>query len=513
MRKAQSALEYLTIFSFAIIIIIIVGGALFYLGVFNPDQNTVTVVYELSNFHVDDAILESNGDLSLDLGVKTGQTTEVSNIDYSIEEYNCFNSLDESDFSVTPENTILLTLSPDSGCNLEPGSMVTMNVNISYVRSSGIEHKDFGRIRILVQSNQTNSNVSNGGNFAWFTGNESTFGEGTYVNTTWGSIILSGNNITGTYTSKVFDAEATASWNNLTWNEDLPYGEELPLNFNMSENVLLFNLNELSGIIQDESGQGNNGINNGSLYGQEGKFDYAMWFDGSNDIITSVSSNQITGDNIQTITLSAWVKHNYTGDNGYILSLKRSASLSTLISLDAGNTGPGNLGFLTRNFADTTHSWLNYDGGYNDNKWHHLVGVVDGLNRYLYVDGILRNSDSQGMQNVTGNTANFSVGGFDSTYSSLFFEGDIDEVAIWRRALSSDEILDLYKRGALRLNVTVRSCDDSVCSGESWSSEYENNIILSEIDNQYFQYKFNFYTDNSSYSPVLNNVTVNYEIN
>ena len=171
---------------------------------------------------------------------------------------------------------------------------------------------------------------------------------------------------------------------------------------------------------------------------------YALDFDGSNDIVVGPSSNDITGDYLQTITFSAWVKHDDTVDNGYIASLKRQAgSPSTLIALDAGNTGAGNLGFLTRNYANTNHVWLNHNGGYNDGEWHHLVAVVNGLNRILYIDGIERNSDNEGIQNVSGNTAEFTIGGFHPT-NMIGFDGSIDEVQIWNRSLSPSEINDLY---------------------------------------------------------------------
>lgn len=206
--------------------------------------------------------------------------------------------------------------------------------------------------------------------------------------------------------------------------------------------VAIWHLNESSGVIVDSKGS-NNGIYNGVLYSQSGKLNTALGFDSSNDLVMGPSSNQITGDNLQTITLSVWVKHTYSGDNGYILSLKRSSSASTLISLDAGNTGAGNLGLLTRNYANTTHSWLNYNGGYNDGNWHHLVGVVNGLSRILYIDGVQRNSDNAGMQSVAGNTSEVSIGGFH-TSNPISFNGIIDEVAIYTRALNANEVRQLY---------------------------------------------------------------------
>src|SRR3989344_3802279 len=55
------------------------------------------------------------------------------------------------------------------------------------------------------------------------------FNQGTYINTTYNgsSVILSLNNLTGTYTSQIFDATADASWNNLTSSNSKPNVEYL----------------------------------------------------------------------------------------------------------------------------------------------------------------------------------------------------------------------------------------------------------------------------------------------
>jgi len=346
--------------------------------------------------------------------------------------------------------------------------------------------------------------------------------------------LSSGNS--GTYISEVLDATISNTWTSLSWVPQRPTYKPLlnsggsesgysTGNINMSGNVLLYHLNESSGAIVDSSGHGNGGTNSGATYGVSGRFNTTLDFNGAGNIITGPPSNNITGNNLQTITLSAWVKHTYSGDNGYIVSLKRSASPSTLISLDAGNSGAGSLGFLTRSADNTAHTWLNYNGGYNDGQWHHLVAVVNGVNRILYVDGIQRAFDTRGMQSVSGNTAEFSVGGFYPAYGSLFFDGQIDEVAIWTRALGSTEIADIYKRGALRFKFQVRSCDDDLCSGESFvgpdgtASTYYTELnnygtglpsftMFNLDDNRYFQYRANFETDNTSYSPELNSVTL-----
>ena len=66
------------------------------------------------------------------------------------------------------------------------------------------------------------------------------------------------------------------------------------------------------------------------------------------------------------------------------------------------------------------------------------------------------------------------------------------------------------RTGAYNITFKVRSCDDSACSGESWSSLYTNatyNDISSLSNNRYFQYQSLFYTEDQNYTPMLFNVT------
>lgn len=59
--------------------------------------------------------------------------------------------------------------------------------------------------------------------------NESDFSGGTYMNTVWNgsSIVLSGENLSGSYVSEVIDAGAPSTWNNLSWKGGLQTLESL----------------------------------------------------------------------------------------------------------------------------------------------------------------------------------------------------------------------------------------------------------------------------------------------
>ena len=151
-RKAQSALEYLMTYGWAILIIVIVGTVLFALGVFNPAGSTALQVRGLSNFQIDDAKLLPSGNMTLSLGVKTGRTTSVTNINYGVQGLSCANTADEADVSVTPSQTKIFTLSPGIICSLTMGDQLVVPMNITYtVSGSTISHTDTGQLTITVQ--------------------------------------------------------------------------------------------------------------------------------------------------------------------------------------------------------------------------------------------------------------------------------------------------------------------------------------------------------------------------
>ena len=110
-----------------------------------------------------------------------------------------------------------------------------------------------------------------------------------------------------------------------------------------------------------------------------------------------------------------------------------------------------------------------------------------------------------------GDSTKLHTGDLSST--GYYYQGYIDEFAIYERVLSDDEVLRRYKRGILRLNLSVRSCDDSNCNGESWVDVDDiSPVNLSVPDNRYFQYKYEFSTENYNYTPELSEVIVDYKL-
>jgi hypothetical protein len=147
------------------------------------------------------------------------------------------------------------------------------------------------------------------------------------------------------------------------------------------------------------------------------------------------------------LTVAAWFRaESGSGTIRYIASKYSTTSNQRgyAIYIGSGNEFTGVVstnGTATKTVAATTFGPLSL------NTWYHGVFVVDSTAGTLdvYVNGTLSNSDtfSNGINN---SSAPFKIGGHTST--SSLFDGRVDEVLIYDRALTSDEVAQLYNGGS-----------------------------------------------------------------
>lgn len=79
----------------------------------------------------------------------------------------------------------------------------------------------------------------------------------------------------------------------------------------------------------------------------------------------------------------------------------------------------------------------------NLNQWYHIAGVLDGASMQVYVDGVL--SGSRAVSGKIGTPASFDpvIGALAAYPSAYNLQGFLDEVAVYDRALSGTEIVEL----------------------------------------------------------------------
>lgn len=213
------------------------------------------------------------------------------------------------------------------------------------------------------------------------------------------------------------------------------------------------------------------GINNGtSGWTTEGKFSNAMMFDGLDDRIEVLDNSvyDIPIQNSGKITMEAWVYPlNLTYESG-ILS-KRS-----------------NYRMILRSGGELKFQTFGWTGGGTSskvkvNEWSHIAitydGEIDQLKFYLNGNNV-RTVNSY-LPNGGTNSNNLLIGrGHDLAMPT--FNGTIDEVRLFNRALTPEEIKASYNAGLYRLEANITGLEDGTYAYKAYAQDVAGNVNQTE---------------------------------
>ena len=137
-------------------------------------------------------------------------------------------------------------------------------------------------------------------------------------------------------------------------------------------------------------------------------------FDGVDDFVDIGQSLNFLGNK----SVGMWLK--FTDSGGYRVALNVGSDAYGMYS------SAGKIAFYHKNVS--TWKSIIATTTTNDGQWHHYLGVNDGTNLKLFIDGVLDNSNTNGSNGTTAN-ANGRIG---ARWNNLdIFSGLIDEVAIF----------------------------------------------------------------------------------
>jgi len=201
---------------------------------------------------------------------------------------------------------------------------------------------------------------------------------------------------------------------------------------------------EESGSSLDSSGYGNNGTWFGGVTSKTAEecnlgFGGCLEFDGGSGYINAGNDSIL---NIRDeLTVAVWIKGNTQSANWRdIVQRLKVFRLETHNSV----TNPKRVHFWITNEASSR----GIGGDVLDGKWHHIVGVYsDSQDKHVfYIDGaIAEEADVVAPFSLLSDTSDpLLIGGTE------YFDGLIDEVAIYSRALSTAQIQKLYAEGLPR---------------------------------------------------------------
>jgi hypothetical protein len=205
-----------------------------------------------------------------------------------------------------------------------------------------------------------------------------------------------------------------------------------------------------NGNANDESGNGNNGTVNGATLAADrfGELDKAYSFDGVNDFIEISSLNNSA---YAPVTYSLWFKANQLVTVEFPLGNQVS-----LIGRDLAGVGnQGDIGFwhdpnisvYQRLHYYTGSSGQLFDFSPSTNTWYNLVFVYSSSYiMSVFIDGQLINEVFFEGSALSADIP-FRIGAgtaFDGIATRFNWNGYIDDIGIWNRALTADEVLALY---------------------------------------------------------------------
>ncbi|MBN2589075.1 MAG: hypothetical protein JXA96_04380 [Sedimentisphaerales bacterium] len=179
-------------------------------------------------------------------------------------------------------------------------------------------------------------------------------------------------------------------------------------------------------VVTDMSGNKHDGQEKELKYEWDDILNGTPLFDGSNDYIS------VPGIKLEAFTFSAWVKPTTEGlNNRRIFLLDNGQRFFAL----QGNS-PDGVGFC----VDKGEELNEEDWRLNKDFWTHITVTFDGHVSKIYKNGLLT---EQGNLNANAITGTLYIGGNES-YNGGFWKGNIDEIGLFNRVLTDEEVQQLF---------------------------------------------------------------------
>jgi hypothetical protein len=200
---------------------------------------------------------------------------------------------------------------------------------------------------------------------------------------------------------------------------------------------------------------------NGASWTASGKFGGALSLNGSSQSLYDLSSPSYLPVGNSSYSQSVWFKPSVVNNGGLIGwgSYGNTKRTNALRMSGAGSGGFYNYWWDVDLYCSPSSCPL------TSNTWYHVVTTYDGTTRSIYLNGVLKASDTnRGPNNATA--AEFHIG---KTCCAEYFTGLIDDVAIYNRAVTAAEVLELTNSSA-PANSGIPTISGTARTGETLSA-------------------------------------------
>ena len=227
--------------------------------------------------------------------------------------------------------------------------------------------------------------------------------------------------------------------------------------------VAYWNLDETSGTtVNDVSGNGNSGTWSAAGVSRTTSVPSTITFsdpraitlNGSTGSVTLGTNNMPANNAPQSIAL--WYKGTPNGNNQNFIVMANPTSGSAVQLGLRGNA------LIAWNWGGNT---LVSTTAPTDGAWHHVIYSYDGASDNIYLDGVLK-ATSTVAPHQTGTPTACYLGTYDTTNNLEMFQGSLDDIRVYTRALSNVEISILANGGSPSAIAGTHTFADAFsCSG------------------------------------------------
>ncbi len=244
-----------------------------------------------------------------------------------------------------------------------------------------------------------------------------------------------------------------------------------------------------NGNANDESGNGNNGTVNGATLTSDrnGVASSAYSFDGINDYIIGLSNSFPTNQR----TVSVWFFSNNIGignlGRGVLGYGGNTCGQSWCMILDNAGSPSGQNAYEVNTHCNVFSVTKSYGSNVPNGNWHNWIVTTDPSGTKFYLDGNLIQSSNQFINNTIVANKNFVFGIFTNPNgigasindpNNTAWNGMMDDIGIWSRALSDCEIKDLYYT-QLGFTTIDAGQNQTICKGDTTILNGTGGVFLS----------------------------------
>lgn len=245
-----------------------------------------------------------------------------------------------------------------------------------------------------------------------------------------------------------------------------------------------------------DSAEGNNGTFNGNATADGvGTFDQAFSFDGDGDYVTTPFTQSFNFSN-EDFSYGAWI--NSTRVNGsaqFLFGRGTPAANSPYFAWLSDDE----IRFLVGN--STCDGWLTSEDltyQFTANETFHAFFTKEGSDVKLYADGVEVDNFTMSSDTICQDSSNFSIGSSYTGTSPL--NGTIDELMVFNKSLSADEVKEIYVEGRANWSYSAYQSLTAIDINDNSSS----NAFPITVTSTLFLSDYQLLSDNDEfYGPVL----------